>query len=129
MPLFTLETSIASSFLFEAGAPGCQSFDEVIGQLARNLHRYFVVLFDRATLFVTLRFELHLDQVFDVETSLLLRNDALSKGGSCWSRSRLRLVPLAAIWKPILHCAVPANPVDVGRGLLELYGRVQLQFP
>ena len=56
-------------------------------------------------------------------------NYALCKGGSCWSRSRRRCVPLAAIREPILHCAVPADPVDVGRGLLELYGRVRVQFP
>ena len=129
VPLFTLKKSIALAFLFKAGAPVCQSFDEIIGHLARNLHRYFVVLFDRSTLFKTLRFELHPDKVFDVGTSLLLRNDALRKSGSCWSQSRRRCVPLAAIWEPILHCAVPADPVNVGRGLLELYGRVRVQFP
>ena len=56
VPLFTLNKSISSLFLFEVGTPLCQSFDEVIGQLARNLHRYCVVLFDRSRLFETLRF-------------------------------------------------------------------------
>ena len=98
-------------------------------QLAHNLVDCFVVVFDRARLFESLLLELHPEQVFDVGTSVLLRNDALRCRGSCWSRSRRRCVPLADIWRPILRREVPTDPKSISVGLLALYGRVRVQFP
>ena len=74
--------TVATAALSDS-ATVCSGYDEVVKLLARNLVDCFVVVFNRAGLFESLRLELHPEQVFDVGTSVLLCNDALRCGGSC----------------------------------------------
>ena len=85
------------------------------------------MLHDREAVFCALRFELPADRSFDIGTSILLSNDTLRAGGSCWCRSRHRCVPIADIWEPILKRAVAADPNEFALSLLDLYARASRQ--
>ena len=69
------------------------------------------------------------DQCFDVGTSIVLRNDALRSGKTCWCCFRRRCVPLADIWSPIFQSNVPASLNEVALGIIKLDKLASKQVP
>ena len=75
-----------------------------------------------------LRFALPRERTVDLGQYVLLRNDALRKGGTVWSRSRAYTAPLESLWRPILKRVVESDLVEKARGLLELFDGVVKSF-
>ena len=120
--------TVAAAALSE-GATVFSCYDEVVKLLARNLVDCFMVVYNCVELFESLWVELHPEQVFDLGTSVLLRNDALRCECSCRSRSRRGCLPLADIWQPILRGQVPTYTESIAAGLLAFFGSVRVQCP
>ena len=101
-----------------------RTYEELMQSVASRLGSHFVVLHDSDAVFEGLRYQLPYDAVLDVGHNILVRNEALCRGGAYWHRTRSLCAHLNYLWGPILGGDVPEDPVAIAKGLLRLYERV-----
>ena len=97
-----------------------KTFSEVTKILAEHLSCKYAVFYDRTATLSALRFSLPLERTFDCGRHILLRNDALRAGGTCWVRSRSRLIPLSDTWDHLIGGEFPTDAEDQAKALLKL---------
>ena len=105
-----------------------QTYAIIVAILSERLKTRFCVFYDREYTLDALRFALPRERTVDLGQYVLLRNDALRKGGTVWSRSRAYTAFLEDLWRLILKRVVPSDPVENARGLLDLFDGVVKSF-
>ena len=104
-------------------------FDKFLAELATWLENRYVILYNYAALGETLRLELPQYTFCDIATNVLIRNEALRRGGHFWPRTRSVAAPLAELWPAFFdHALDPLNTASVAKGLGEMFVRVEGQF-
>ena len=96
--------------------------------LTLRLQSRFCVFYDRDATLDAIRFALPRDRTVDLGQHVLLRNDTLREGGTCWCRSRAYMAPLEDLYHPILKRPVLDSALQRARGLLELFDRIVNSF-
>ena len=95
-----------------------KSYTEARRELSLLLSRRYMVFYDREIVLNALRRSLPLDRTIDVGLNVHVRNDALRFSGTCWCRSRRKLVELDWLWKQLIGGTLPADVVARERGIL-----------
>ena len=114
---------------FGVYASSLRKYDEAIQRLSKIIAECFIILHDHEAVFETLCLEILTHLFFDVGNNVLVRNDALRRGGHCWSRTRSRCVPLRDLWLIVAHCDVPEDLIQRADGLLAIHNRVAPHLP
>ena len=98
-------------------------------QLASILVGKYVIVDDYKALGETLQLELQSYCFFDVATNILVRNEALRRGGHFWQRSRNVVAPLSELWPSFFGTSFDSrNTAAVASGLRSIFINVEQQY-
>ena len=98
-------------------------------QLGSILVGKSVIVDDYKALGETLRLELQSYCFFDVATNILVRNEALRRGGHFWQRFRNVVAPLSELWPSFFDTPFDSrNTAAVASGLRSIFMNVEQQY-
>ena len=127
----SLDTSdeYAATVLRANGDPKKVDYNVMFTQLASILVGKYVIVDDYKAFGEILRLELQSYCFFDVVTNILVRKEALRRGGHFWQRSRNVVAPLSEMWSSFFDTPLDLrNTAAVASGLRLIFMNVEQQY-